>query len=74
MARIATGETRGFLEQRHYMIATPSSARCFYLKQVREAQSVVASGSVAYSSITAMPHEVLDQRGTIRSLAAGRSM
>jgi len=27
-----------------------------YLKQVREAQSVVASGSLAYSSITAMPH------------------
>src|SRR5262249_11398236 len=32
-----------------------------YLKQVREAQSVVASGSVAYSSITAMPHELFDQ-------------
>jgi hypothetical protein len=34
-----------------------------YLKQVREAQSVVASGSVAYSSITAMPHELFDQTG-----------
>src|SRR5215831_19162054 len=34
-----------------------------YLKQVRETQSVVASGSVAYSSITAMPHELFDQTG-----------
>ena len=37
----------------------------FYLKQVRQAQSVVASGSVAYSSITAMPHELFDQSGTV---------
>ena len=35
-----------------------------YLKPVREAQSVVATGSVAYSSITAVPHELFDQTGT----------
>jgi hypothetical protein len=31
------------------------------LKAVREVQSVVASGSVACSSITATPHELFDQ-------------
>jgi hypothetical protein len=36
------------------------------LKQVREAQSVVESGSVAYSSITAMPHELFDAKWTQR--------
>jgi hypothetical protein len=36
---------------------------------VREAQSIVTSGSVAYSSITATPHELFDQTPLRETLA-----
>src|SRR5215472_13702657 len=66
LAEIGKGLGRKALAQ-VASVAKPDIILAWYRKLIaREAQSVVASGSVAYSSITAMPHELFDQTGRCR--------
>jgi hypothetical protein len=51
-----------------------SSLSLLRVRWVRKAQSAVESGSVAYSNITAAPHEYFDQTGTITSRKANRHL